>query len=1069
MNGDLQLENHGEGGTPKQVLTHEHEELESRVQERTAELIRANAALQAEIAQRRQADDQLRRMNRAHQALTSCNQALVRATNERDFLKEICRIIVDIAGYRLCWVGYAEQDKGKSIRPVAAAGYDLDYLETMHATWANRERGRGPAGTAIRSGRTCIIKDLATDPGFAPWRPEALKRGYASILAIPLRAYGQILGALTIHAAEPDACDREEMALLEALANDLAYGITALRTRIERAKAEQELLVAHDQLEARVTERTAALAEANALLHLEVREREKAEQELRCLMDTIPDSIYFKDKASRFIRANQALARRAGVDDPAALVGKTDFDLFTEEHARQAFEDEQEILRSGRPLVGKEEKETYPDGRIAWVSTTKMPFRDAHGQIVGTFGSSRDITERKQAEEELRAAKESAEAANRAKSAFLATMSHEIRTPMNGIIGMTELALDTALTPVQREYLTLAKKSADSLLALLNDILDFSKIEAGKFELDHSPFGLRDNVGDILHTLALRAHKKGVELACIVAPDVPDDLVGDALRLRQVLVNLVGNAIKFTEDGEVVVRIAVRQRRGDEVALHFAVRDTGIGISADQQQRIFHPFSQGDNSLTRKYEGTGLGLAISARMVEMMGGRLEVASEAGKGSTFHFDTWFRVGQKPAQVLSPAEPEKLRGLSVLVVDDNSTNRRILAEMLSHWGMKPVVAENGLVALDLVDNARHAGHPFPVILLDGHMPQMDGLRVAEAIRQRPGENGAIILLHSSGSAAGDADQWRALGVAGCLAKPIKQADLRKAILTTLARSGPSVSGENASAQTPLAPRPSEPRRQLRILVAEDNPVNQRLTATLLERQGHVVTVADNGSEALASLGRQAFDLVLMDVQMPGMDGLEATRAIRAREGDGPHVPVIAITAYAMKGDRERCLAAGMNGYLIKPVRGGDLLRTVEAAIPSAREPDSVPSRCDDVEWPAELAEVEDDPELVRELAAVFLGEYPKWLEELRAALADGDAARLQLAAHTVKGSLTIFAAKVAAAAALRLESLGRSGALDAAGETLCTLVEEVERLRPILAAIARPARNFAAVITSRATSR
>jgi PAS domain S-box-containing protein len=809
----------------------------------------------------------------------------------------------------------------------------------------------------------------------------------------------------------------------------------------------------------------AQLRQANALLHQRAREGEKAEQELRSLMDTLPDSIYFKDRQSRFIRANKGLARRAGVDDPSELIGRTDFDLFTDEHARAAYEDEQEILRTGRPLVGKEEKETWPDGRIAWVSTTKMPFRDGQGRIIGTFGSSRDITEHKQAEEELRAAKEAAEAANRAKSAFLATMSHEIRTPMNGIIGMTELALDTVLTPVQREYLTLVKKSADSLLTLLNDILDFSKIEAGKLELDHSSCSLRDNLGDVLHTLALRAHKKGVELACVVAPDVPDSLVGDPVRLRQVLINLVGNAIKFTDEGEVLVRVAVRTRRGDDVALHIAVSDTGIGIPADQQRQIFEPFSQGDNSLTRKYEGTGLGLAISARLVEMMGGLLRVESEVGKGSTFHFDAWFRLGQEPAEVLWPAEPEKLRGLPVLVVDDNSTNRRILAEMVSHWGMQPSVAESGPMALDLLDQARQAGRPFAVILLDARMPEMHGLRVAELIRSRPEEKGAIILLLSSASAPGDADPSRVLGVAACLVKPIKQADLRSAILSALGTPVPAAAAENGRA---LA-QPSRPRRQLRVLVAEDNPVNQRLAAIQLQKQGHTVALASSGTEALVALERQPVDLVLMDLQMPGMDGLEATRRIRQREGAGPHIPIIAITAYAMKGDRERCLAAGMNGYLIKPVRGEDLLRALEAAIPAAAEPDGAAVVRDDLEWPAELAEVEDDPELVCELAAVFLGEYPKWLQELRAALADGAAEQLQLTAHTVKGSLTIFAARAAVAAAARLEALGRAGQLDEASEALASLVDEVERLQPILVAIARPARHLAAITAAGTASR
>jgi two-component system, sensor histidine kinase and response regulator len=1038
------------------TLPHEQDDLEHRVHDRTAELTRANAALQAEIAERRRAEEQLRRVNRAHQALTRCNQALVRATDEPGFLQEICRIIVEVGGYRLCWVGYAEQDEARMVRPVAAAGDSLDYLDSIGVTWADTERGRGPAGTAIRTGNSCVCMDVAADPQLAPWRREVLRRGFASVLAIPLTTDGQTFGALTMYAREANTCNDEELALLQALANDLAYGITALRTRIEREKAEGALRQAHDELEARVTERTATLARTNAQLQQEILERIQTEEELRTLMDTIPDSIYFKDRESRFIRANKALARWVGVGDPCRLLGKTDFDLFTEEHARQAYEDEQEIIRTGRPIVGKEEKETWPDGHITWVSTTKMPYRDSQGRVIGTFGSSRDITERKQAEEELRAAKETAEAANRAKSAFLATMSHEIRTPMNGIIGMTELALDTELTPTQSEYLTLLKKSADSLLTLLNDILDFSKIEAGKFDLDHSSFALRDNLGDTLNALALPAHQKGLELACVVGPEVPDALVGDAVRLRQVLVNLVGNAIKFTEAGEVVVRVEVRERRGDQVALHLAVRDTGIGIPADQLRRIFDPFLQGDNSLRRKYEGTGLGLAISMRLVEMMGGRLTVESAVGEGSTFHFDAWFGVQQGPAEVLQPAEPDRVRGLPVLVVDDNSTNRRILADMLARWGMKPSMAEDACSALAILDHAREAGETFPLILLDAWMPQMDGFRLAELIRRRPQENGAILLLLSSASASGYAARCRELGLAGCLTKPIKQADLLKAILEALGTPAPA--GRKGNEHPPAAPRP---QYRLRVLLAEDNPVNQKLAVTLLQKQGHVVRVAGDGHEALAALEREAFDVVLMDVQMPGMDGLEATRRIREREGSGPHIPIIAMTAYAMKGDCERCLAAGMDGYLTKPVHAADLLRAVEAIVPAASGLNGAPAGEKDVDWPAELAGVEDDRELVRELAAVFLGEYPKWLAELHSALADGDAPRVHLTAHTLKGSLTIFAAKDAAEAALRLETLGRAGELASAGEALAALVEAVERLRPVLAAIARPVRSLAAV--------
>jgi CheY-like chemotaxis protein/HPt (histidine-containing phosphotransfer) domain-containing protein len=462
----------------------------------------------------------------------------------------------------------------------------------------------------------------------------------------------------------------------------------------------------------------------------------------------------------------------------------------------------------------------------------------------------------------------------------------------------------------------------------------------------------------------------------------------------------------------------------------------------------------------------------------MMGGQLTVESTLGQGSTFHVEVWFGVPQGPTESLVPAAPDKVRGLPVLIVDDNATNRRILAAMLSHWGMKPTLADDAGSALAALDQARQAGEPFPLILLDAWMPQMDGFRLAKAIRQRQEESGAILLLLSSASAAGYAARCREVGITGYLTKPIKQADLFKAILEALG--------------TPVAPdRKDEDRRMhdetksngtslssflghpsaspLRVLLAEDNPVNQKLAVTLLQNQGHTVTVVGDGNEALAALEREAFDVVLMDVQMPGMDGLEATRRIREQEGTGPHIPIIAMTAYAMKGDRDRCLAAGMTGYLAKPIHSADLLRAVAAIVPPAegrgtRDEGPVGNGSPFVpppEWPAELAEVEDDRELVRELATLFLGEYPIWLEELRSALGEGDAPRLQLTAHTVKGALTIFAAKEAAAAALRLEMLGRAGALAGVSEALEALAAEVERLRPILAVIARPVRNRAAV--------
>jgi two-component system sensor histidine kinase/response regulator len=1093
----------------------------------------------------------------------------------------------------------------------------------------------------------------------------------------------------------------------------------------------EQLARSYAELESRVRQRTAELDRERNLMH--------------ALMDHHPDVIYFKDLESRFLKISGALAERLKLADPADAVGKTDADFFPVEYAWQALEDERKLLQSGKPLVGKEERPTWPDGTKSWVSTTKTLLRDGEGKVIGTFGISHDINaqklaqealrhseqrtrliidtandafvamdargdvidwnsqaeitfgwkrdeivgrslaetiippqyreahtaglrhflatkvgpllntrieitalhrdgqefpieltispvrlgeayvfnafvhdisgrkraerrlaaqhaatrilaesgtlreaatsllqvmceglgwdvgalwtvdeaadvlrcvefwqrpehavtgfaratrqsqfppgvglpgrvwangapawipdvtrdsnfpraphaaeeglhaalgfpirlgdkvlgaieffsrdirqpdkallemfaavgsqiglflERQQANEGLLAAKEAAEAANRAKSVFLATMSHEIRTPMNAILGMTELVLDSPLSAQQREYLKLVQESGESLLTVINDVLDFSKIEAGRVDLDALPLDLHETVGDTMKSLAVRAHAKGLELTYEIAPDVPQGLVGDRARLRQVIVNLVGNSIKFTHEGEVVLTVAREAGDAREALLHFTVRDTGIGIPADRREMIFESFRQADSSTTRQYGGTGLGLAICAKLVELMGGRIWVESEVGRGSEFHFTARLGVCDEP-----PAEPPRaavpLQGLRVLVVDDNATNRRILEEVLRNWRMLPTAVAGASEALAALRAAQAGGQAFELVLTDCHMPQTDGFDLARQIQQDDRLRSAVIMMLTSGETPGAGSQCDELGISAYLLKPVKQSELFDAIVAALGAVAPDEEPQAAAARR---------LRGLRILLAEDSLVNQKLAIALLERQGHSVTVVGNGREALAAVQAQEFDVVLMDVQMPELDGLQAAAAIRRHERSrGGHVPIIAMTAHALRGDRERCLEAGMDDYVSKPIRSRELLDAIERAVgPTAlsseadttRPASGAAEQAPVIDWDAALRAVNGDRHLLRDLAEAFLTEAPQRVAEIRRALASGDATSLRRAAHTIKSSARYFGAADVYQQAERLEMLAKQGELAPAAPVSDALITAVEQLTAAL---------------------
>jgi PAS domain S-box-containing protein len=808
----------------------------------------------------------------------------------------------------------------------------------------------------------------------------------------------------------------------------------------------------------------------------DITDRKRAEESLReselrfrGTFENAAVGIAHIDTTGRFLRVNEKFCAIVGYPH-GELVQRTVQELTHPDDRAAGLSLAAALFRGESPSSGLERRYVRKDGSPVWVEVFASLQRDAAGRPAYGIQVIQDISDRKRLDAELRRAKEGAESANRAKDEFLANVSHEIRTPMNAILGMTELVMETELTDDQRQCLRTVTSAADNLLGIINALLDFAKIEAGKLELEAADFSLRAAVGDTLRALAVRAHKKGLELIHEVHPDVPDALVGDAGRLRQVLLNLVGNAVKFTERGEVVVEV-VRLFGGEVVegatappptdhpttqppnhptTLRFTVRDTGIGIPREQQERIFRAFEQQDTSTTRRYEGTGLGLTIASRLAALMGGTITVDSAPGRGSTFAFTA--RFGVRPLQPEAPAGRPAvlLQGLRVLVVDDNATNRHILQGWLRGWGMEPAAAGDGPAALDALREATSAGRPYALVLLDARMPDTDGLALAARIRERAELAATRLILLTSG----DLPRSREPRIDARLLKPVQQDELLETISRVLQRGeGSGVRDEGReqtapSASSSLLPPPSF----LSVLVAEDNEFNAQLLEQLLGRRGHRVRVADNGRAALALAAEGGFDLLLLDVHMPELDGFQVAQAVRARErAAGGHLPIIALTARSRQEDRERCLAAGMDDFLAKPVQAADLWAAIDRVLPRRDEGKKLPGISSSlIPHPSSLLDARvllaacgGDAAILEKIGQTFRARLPGLLKAVRDALRERDAPRLREAAHKLAGMVAAFST-AAGGLASDLEDQAAQGRLEGAHPLVARLEAMAEEL-------------------------
>jgi len=782
--------------------------------------------------------------------------------------------------------------------------------------------------------------------------------------------------------------------------------------------------------------------------------RQESESKYRTILESIQEGYYEVDRDGNLTFFNESMCKIVGYVR-LELLGMNISLFMDAENARKVFGAFETVAEQGVTVESLDWSLIRKDGATRFVETSVGLLKDPRGNTVGFRGLLRDVTKRKRAEALLQA-KLAAEEANRSKSEFLANMSHEIRTPLNSIIGLVKLTLETDLSPEQKEDLDVVKSAAYALLALINDILDFSKIEAGKLELEEIKFNLRDFLGESLKIMAAKAHEKELELAYQVAPDVPENIAGDPSRFRQVILNLIGNAIKFTEKGEIIVSVTLEEQDQNETLLHFAVKDTGIGIPQEKQESIFNPFQQADGSTTRQYGGTGLGLAVSSQIVNLMAGNFWVDSEPNVGSTFHFTSRFRrLGDKDEALLTP-DDNTLKGIRVLVVDDNQTNCKIIHEMLSSWGLQPAMANDTASAQALFNEAPNL---FRLVLIDSDMPEPNGFTLADWIKDQNQPDCNVIMMLTSLRARSQVD-LKGLNIKTILTKPVRPSDLLDGITQAL--------DDNTALIEKATPADEQVNsatgRRINILVAEDTPFNQKFIRRLLDRWGHRSVIVENGRKAIEALAREKFDLVLMDVQMPEMDGFEATQAIRAQEAaSGTHVPIIAMTAHAMKGDRERCLEVGMDDYVPKPVSANTLLAAINRLVPDNGQPPedavsgdaSSPPNSDEpiIDKASLLKAFDDDWDFFTEVVAMFIQDYPPMMSDIKAALQSQDAPTLMRSGHALKGMLGNFQATTGMQLAYRLEEMGRQAVFDGADRTYQKLSAELTKLASVFKKIVK----------------